>query len=384
MKNLKTLAAVLFAVSASALFLSCAKDETKNQPATTPYTGNTVTPYPGSSSIAGSVRGSGNCGSGTASIALMSSSYGYGGQGSTVYPQTQAPIGGNFQLNVQPGSYVLYAQSTTGCFAQQQVNATANQVSSVTVTLSATGTGTNTGGGYNWGYNWGYNPCPWGYYGCYGGYYPGGGGGMVGKPNVYLSGPEGLKFKARLKIEDGNHLLAAVPIHGAEGWSGVIKGGKLVVENAAYDYLFYDARVDTEKLSGRGGCVETAKVVSTMAGYLKNAGFGPREVKDFDDYWSKRIPPAGKYCIYVQDENDIKALMSLEIEPKPDSFRQVWFFLVPQVDQYSMKSKLIGKPSVAFNFSKKVAPVKRAIASSGTPFEVCEWGVGFLVEAPKR
>lgn len=381
MKNPRTLTAALLAVSASALFFSCAKDETKTQPATSPYTGNTVTPYPGSSSIAGAVQGTGNCATGTASIALMSMSYGYGGQGSTVYPQTQAPIGGNFQLNVQPGSYVLYAQSTSGCFAQQQVNATANQVSSVTVVLSATGTGANTGGGYGWGYN----PCPWGYYGCYGGYYPGGGGGMVGKPNVYLNGHEGLKFKARLKIEDGNHLLAAVPIHGVEGWSGEIKGGKLVVEKAAYDYLFYDVRIDTEKLSERGSCMETARVVPTMTGYLKNAGFVANEVKDFEDYWSKRIPPAGRYCIYVQDETDIKALMSIEIEPKPDSFRQVWFFLVPQVDQYSMKSKLIGKPSVAFNFSKKVAPAKRTVASAGaTPFEVREWGVGFLVEAPKR
>lgn len=383
MKNPGSLTAALLALCASGLFFSCAKDETKTQPATAPYTVNTVTPYPGSSSIAGSVQGSGNCATGTASIALMSTSYGYGGQGSTVYPQTQAPIGGNFQLNVQPGSYVLYAQSTSGCFAQQQVNATANQVSSVTVTLSATGA--NTGGGYNWGYNWGYNPCPWGYYGCYGGYYPGGGGGIVGKPNVYLSGPEGLKFKARLKIEDGNHLLAAVPIHGVEGWSGEIKGGKLVVEKAAYGYLFYDARVDAEKLSARGSCVETGKVVSTMADYLKNAGFQTGEVRDFEDYWARRVPPAGRYCIYVQDENDTRALLSLEIDPKPDSFRQVWFFLVPQVDRYSMKSKLIGKPAVAFNFSKKVAPAKRAVAAArATPFEVREWGVGFLVEAPKR
>lgn len=89
---------------------------------------------------------------------------------------------------------------------------------------------------------------------------------------------------------------------------------------------------------------------------LYKYGFNINEVDDFIEYWSVHIPNGKYYEIYPVLDNDTDKYFSLEITPKPDSVRRLWFYVVPA------------------NIMKNVKPPEiKKFSREG--FNVAEWGL---------
>lgn len=384
-------------------------------------------PVKDSAAVAGTIQALPICGSQPIHVTLST--------GSQVVYQTQVSANGTFELHAAPGAYTLMATNRSNCSTQQQVQLSANQVQQVSIQLTGitpagvapslpSGTtlpgGTSMPGGTylpssngtaNYGncavgYSGGmhcyppiggyYYPCAWGTYGCGTGYYPGGGGGVLGKPNVYFSGKKGTAFQVKVRLPQTSNFLAAVPGHGTEGWSGTLEApGKLKVASASYGYLFYDIRFDINRFQNQEGvCLERSKVVAYMVNYLKAQGFLADEIKDFQDHWGNRLPPVSKnFCIYPQGNSELDAVAELEVSPRPSKVTRVAFMLVPDSPQLSASAgKFKLKPSKGVEVETRFAQApgkapkgtssknSRGLASSEDAFEVREWGVGFLVD----
>ena len=383
----------------------------------------------GSSSVSGTVTVTPNCGGGTAQVMMIN--------GNQVLYQTNVMNGGTFQFQAIPGTYSIIAQTQNGCVSQQSITLVANQTTNTAVGLMTQQAGQvgsvpgalpagypqtaypypSTGypqvppiGGYpqgnctygGYGCPTGYYSCPWGGYGCQGNYYPGTGGGVAGKPNIYVSAPAGAKIQIKVTHPDDSNLLATVPIHRSGGWTGTVNSdGTLTSGNTRYPFFYYDLRFNPDRIQNtKGYCVEKAALLPSLVSYLKQAGFKANEVSDFQNYWSLRMPPSNRYCVYPQDESNIRGAADLEITPAPDQLTRVWFFIVSDdakavakfkkpgaanAQYASLAAKWFKKPATEYVLAKAKGTPGRSLAStnsSPTParVEVREWGVGFLVQ----
>jgi len=88
-------------------------------------------------------------------------------------------------------------------------------------------------------------------------------------------------------------------------------------------------------------------------------GFNEKEINDFVDYWSVNLLESKYYLFTLLDEVLINETIKLEIDPKPDVMRRIWFGV-----------KLLNEPILVEepNFLK--------IERNG--FTVVEWGLCFL------
>ena len=399
------------------------------------------TPLAGSSVIAGSLNFTPPCQPLMAQLYLLS--------GASMVYQTSVTPGGTFEMHVAPGQYTLSALGQPGCSAQVAVIAQPNQVTQQPVSIVANGVAGGVTGApplATYPQNPYPYPCVWNGYGCTSTYYPGHGGGVVGKPNVYVSGPEGAGIRMQVRPNAKANLLVAVPAHGVRGWAGRLnRAGELVSrigagEETRAPYWFYDLRFDPEDLQAQQGtCVARANLIAELLNQLQNLGFLPREIEDFRDFWSTKIPPGESFCIYPQLNSEIDRIAELQITPEPKKITRVWFFVVPEAPAVA-KAKTLQtlplfaerwtkqKPSAARNLiaarielgKSSVSPLRtagrgRASTSVGTqrapasaansglepksegeseprspslglnlsaPVEVREWGVGFLMLPP--
>ncbi|HAZ14498.1 MAG: hypothetical protein A2X86_00375 [Bdellovibrionales bacterium GWA2_49_15] len=218
-------------------------------------------------------------------------------------------------------------------------------------------------------------PGAWGWGGMNGGAYPGHAPGMMGKPNVYFSGRSGTQVKVKMQLAPENNILAAVPIIGEEGWSFRLgKNNVISADGANYGYLFYDYRTGLDSFQfDKGFCTSHAEVIPKMATILKNLDFKQKEVADFTDYWSVKMPASEEYCVYPQVESEIKGSVALQVTPTPSKNTRVFFFVLPkEIMGHPTLQKYTQRPS-----SEWTLPAARTVASAGG-LELREWGVGFL------
>ncbi len=210
---------------------------------------------------------------------------------------------------------------------------------------------------------------------------PGGGRHDFGKPNLYFNGADGTAIKARLRFsaaKDSNWL-AAIPAHGNKAWSGKLIENQFVSDDGArYPYLFSDYRLDHPLIQDHEGfCAKPNEVVPKMVQALHDLGFKQTEIRDFAEYWSLKLPPSKRYCVYPQLTQILNAIAPLDIEPKPASITRVVFVI--QLDEAMDK----GQSSFAHIPAKTWTPPKpldRGPSSQG--LQVREWGVGFLTGLP--
>lgn len=372
-------------------------------PKTTPVDGSTsqalssvVSQSSSTTALTGVVTQVAPCAGTNAKITLRSGGY-------TIY-ESVSTIGANFEFHINPGEYQIAVAGSDGCSFQTNATAIAGQVLRINVslrsgaTISAGATATPTGSGSSAG-----TPCAWTGYGCSGAAYPGTGGAVIGKPNVYLSGPVGMDFEIQTRFSDGSNLLAAIPAMGLIGWKGKIdQRSRVYVDSVSHDYLFYDARTDVDRLQSREGfCRLKEELIPSLIQSLQDFGFEPNEIRDFREYWSRFMPNAKSYCVYPQLNEDVARIADLQIRPTPDKLTRVWYFIVPQdvageVAAYrkrelkiaSREKRFFQKESSQF-WNKTIArggPIlklpSRVISSQNTPvsipFMIREWGVGFL------
>ena len=202
-----------------------------------------------------------------------------------------------------------------------------------------------------------------------------GGGVGIGKPNIYVTAPSGFEGSINVDMAKSSTWWMAVPSHGDPGWRFKIgPDGAIVSQNARYDYLFFDYRAEQSELQDKKGfCAEPQKIVPLMAEALSKLRFNEREIKDFNDHWSIKLPSSSYYCVYPQLKSDLDRVSKIRATPAPTSVTRVVFVVVTKERLTGKKGKFTREPTMKWT---PPSTVQRATASMG--FEIREWGVGFL------
>jgi hypothetical protein len=358
-----------------------------------------IQPQAGAAVISGSLTFSPLCRPNTTQLVLMA-----GNQ--TVY-QTHVAPNSTYELHVNPGTYLLFAQthatSPTGqvtgtaagvCGTQVPVTAVAQQALQINLFLAPGSNPSSVGQGatpasptplvaggttpqapyyqspmgttlppLNYAAPYpapqGAIPCPWYGYGCAPQPYPGTGGALVGKPNVYISAAPGTQIALQVRPVGSANLLAAVPAHGLSGWSFTQGVEKIEIGGAKADFLFYDYRFNPNLLQARDGfCLAPRQALDAMLQILEANGFQPKERADFQSAWSGRLPRAPKLCVYPQRESELAQISELVIQPPADELTRIWFLIVPStplVEHQQKNSKLgVDFPTSALAFKKAI------------------------------
>ncbi|OFZ80792.1 MAG: hypothetical protein A2583_08420 [Bdellovibrionales bacterium RIFOXYD1_FULL_53_11] len=226
-------------------------------------------------------------------------------------------------------------------------------------------------------------PGAWSGAGMAGESYPRGGGGFMGKPNLYVSGKAGTTFKVSVKMPPGSNWLVAVPAHGTKGWQGtVLENGKIKVsDRETHDYFFYDFRCDESRLQDTAGfCSTRETVIERIATLMKQGGFRPGEITDFKTYWNVKLPPSESYCVFPQGSRELDSIATLQIEPRPDKLLRMAFMIITEeARRFSgMGRKFLEMPKSSWTAKDGQPPASTRRPANKDGIEVREWAVGFI------
>lgn len=222
---------------------------------------------------------------------------------------------------------------------------------------------------------------PWG---MQGNYYPGGGHGFMGKPNIYVNGKPGTDVSFQVKLPETSNWLIAVPKHGEKGWNGKIAsdGAGVQIGKAKHPFFYMDLRVSEDSFQDKAGfCVGRDALIPRIKASMHELGFKKNEIKDFETYWSMKIPPAKGYCVFPQETQELDPVANYQITPKPESVTRVLFMITltdgDKDPQGTLGSKFKKRPTADW----KPATARRSIAAAKGGLTVREWGIGFLEAA---
>lgn len=215
--------------------------------------------------------------------------------------------------------------------------------------------------------NYGMNPRP----------YPGGstgGGAFAAKPNVYIDGPVGTKMQVSVEFPEKSQHLVSTPDMTKPVELEIRNENQLAVDQALYDYLFYDFRYDhKESQYVRGECLESKKLIPRMLKILEDLGHSEKSLNDFQEHWSQKIPYANKYCFYPQFDQELSSVARLQVSSLdvPVTISRVLFIvqLVPD------EKELVFPP-----MPQKSIEVPQTGDNKASQAFVREWGVAFLSE----
>lgn len=344
--------------------------------------------------------------------------------GTTLLYQVDVPQHGTFEFHVNSGSYNLVVVGATGCLAEAEVEARENDTRSVTLSPTQAIAPPKSGekksaldwlvpsaqadcpfcnqGWYvappvsfmpmdaPWWMGFGainypqsfYTPAPWLNGGINGRMFPGTGAMFGDKPVLYVNGPDGTPIKIHAHLSDSTHWLVTVPQYGEKAWSGEIRGNHLLSAGADYRYVYYDYRGDDKKFQDTSGfCVKRGELIKKLSSALKESGFKENEIRDFSSYWSIKIPSSERYCVYPQTTSELQQSVRLEIEPKPELFKQL-LFIVQVGENLDGKGKFRRAPVASWK-PENAELHREPAAKTGTGIQVREWGIGFLEGRPQ-
>jgi len=171
----------------------------------------------------------------------------------------------------------------------------------------------------------------------------------VFKPNIYLYPQETTKIKVLVK--PNGKITTSIPPY-RNGWNVTAFPDGTIEDTAGY--LFYEADVFLHH-SEKGWCVPLSGMNPFLKKTLKEYGFNDIEIKDFLDYWTKKLPESSFYAIYPVTGISLEEICPLKIEPSPDKILRLWFIFTPLSEE-----KHIDAPEI------------QSFARTG--FVVTEWG----------
>jgi len=319
--------------------------------------------------------------------------------------QIHVPVNGTFEVKVRPGDYTLRSANRSGCFAEQTVTFKKAQVN-VKLELSnqpKPGDRKPAASGFFCPYcapawspysafptsfvgpwwnnfsmmnypNYSY-PCMWGGWGCSGSMYPPGGPIAVGKPNIYLRGPDVKELKVELKEHVLARLIATSPAHMEKGWTVDIKKNEIYADGVKVPYLFYDARADLKSLqSKKGFCGSAPAVLQSMVADLRASHFPSNAIDDFNEYWSYKLPSVQRLCVYPQGEAQLNADIPIEVVGAEFELRRVLYFIVPHMAGQARPPRFLADfvsgPSEIWTREGTPEPKKKKHVAF-------EWGIAF-------
>jgi len=166
-----------------------------------------------------------------------------------------------------------------------------------------------------------------------------GDGPAVKKPAIYLYPTKESNISVSLEIDGA--LTKTIPVY-ANGWNvtaypnGQIAGG--------YDYLFYEAKLNTMTLPKKGWIVDSKNIEEWFDIHLVKLGLNKKEIKDFKEYWVKKLTHSKYYDIRVLDATFLKKHMKLNIKPTPDTQIRIIFHFTPREKEISLIAPTIETP----------------------------------------
>jgi hypothetical protein len=329
--------------------------------------------------------------------------------------QIHVPVGGTFEVKLNPGQYNIIAVNQDGCEAKKEFDLQKDQVSlsfkirkpasertptSIWGSVGETGmpvapNGFLFGGGFRspWWYPWSMYqypvsypyPCMWNIWGCGGGNYPGGGPIVMGKPNIYVEGPNVENAKIELPIVDGHRLMATAPAHMEKGWTFDLEKNQMKVSGTVYPYLFYDSRAEVKNLvnSQNGYCGDRKFVLQKMSDTLEQLHFPKKAQKDFNEHWWAKLPQITLFCVYPQVNEQLAELAPLKISFSSYSLTRVAFFIIPKPKRSKLPQEAFLREMVQRTPASWTAPVLKE-ERPPKKWQVYEWGVAFPFENEKK
>jgi hypothetical protein len=173
---------------------------------------------------------------------------------------------------------------------------------------------------------------------------------LVRKPAIYLYPKKDSKIKVSLHIN--GKITKTIPEYKG-GWNvNVTTKGNI---NGKYDYLFYEATLNSITVPKEGWVVKYNKLSPFFDKVLKELNFNAKETAQFKGYWLKKLKPSSYYEVKLLSQEFVDKNLSLDIHPKPDSIIRAIFYFKP------------------FNESKTIkAPNIKSMKRDG--FVVVEWG----------
>ena len=174
------------------------------------------------------------------------------------------------------------------------------------------------------------------------------------KPVVYLYPTSTQSVDVRV----GAHVVLSDPFYPEGGWRGVTArpDGQLSYGGRTYESLFWEGPGYGEYPGITSGTVvKRADAETTMRRQLKQQGLTDKEIADFMEFWTPRIPEKPYIRLSWLTTSQMNVLAPLYISPKPDTVIRVF------LDMSGYDSRIVLPP-------QKLSSIPR----SG--FTVVEWG----------
>lgn len=346
--------------------------------------------------VLGSVEGSGKC---------TSPSEVFVAQGKKLLFQIHVPVGGTFEVKLNPGKYELTALNQDECSSSVPIELKKEQLN-VTLAMSALsdvkrkpnfysemagrsqlGYFPQYGSYYPWWQPWSmymypgsYNyPCMWAMWGCQSRMYPSGGPIAMGKPNLYIVGPDIKEAKIELERIETHKLMATAPAHMEKGWTFSLEKNQIKVNGTPYPYLFYDSRAELDRLPNQssGFCGNRSEILGLMKKELYQFKFPENAVADFDEHWMVKLPPISQFCVYPQINEQMDKAAPIKTSLKDSQMTRVLFFIVPKTARRGLPREAYLKELVQRQPAEWKTPV---IKKASAKWAIYEWGVAFPFE----
>jgi hypothetical protein len=231
-------------------------------------------------------------------------------------------------------------------------------------------------------------PCMWSSFGCNSMYYPTrsqfyppsqSGPIMMGKPNVYVRGPDAKNLQLLFLKNSENRFMASTPSINKNYWEFDLQKNSIYKNDTQLGYLFFDARTPSKADYNldRAFCGVKSELLKFMIEQLDRRQFPDSAMMDFKQHWAIKLPDIDS-CIFPQTEKQIQSFFPLELrhqEKKLNSkFNRIYFVVVPKnIPSAESPMKFKAHP-------KKWTDTERnpASAKSTVGYQVFEWGVGFI------
>lgn len=177
---------------------------------------------------------------------------------------------------------------------------------------------------------------------------------MVDKPNLYLYPEETSEVDVLLTPAWGCEITQSIPEYG-DGWHVTVEPSGLI--DGQYTYLFYESEIPRRFPLGEGWSVPAGDLAEFFEQTLTAYGFTALETFDFVDYWTVHLPVAPYYGVYpITEATFLDPLVSLDIQPIPDSLFRLWLVISPEEQAQSL-------------------PVPAVTPMTRIGFTAAEWGV---------
>lgn len=144
------------------------------------------------------------------------------------------------------------------------------------------------------------------------------------KPVIYLYPEEdGTEISVQLDI-DGEFLCLDPDFNIQSGWNVYAdRNGDVHLGDKTYDYLFWEAKLNTRFVFDQGFCVAGDETEEFLNSTLAELGLDQKEISEFIEYWLP-IMQQNPYNVISFQTKEYTDFAELNINPKPDTMIRVF------------------------------------------------------------